>query len=259
MESNVLFVEITQHQKIIFQNGLRMKSKVLIFLSLLLFCSCQNKESHLYDFDNQFYSDHINYYLLQDVFLIDSSKYYNDVYVVTERTPYDFLNIDICKNGWSCRSYSEIVKYNKTYLDGRFNYENKFLNKIIEIENLKLKDSIKILDYWKKFNLRSLKISYEPNWNEIVDLFYYNIVFNTTESNGCFTRLDRCELQMYKNILNDLKEKKAGIYYATTWLPKYLSENARIKYIFDVKRLKLINNDGKVNVEISAGDYLKFR
>lgn len=234
-----------------------MKSKILF--AFVLFYACQNSKPHVYSIGNRFYEDNIKDYLYQDGLLIDSSKYYTDVYVVTERAPYEFLNIDICKNGWSCRSYNDIVNYNKTYLNGGFNYENKFLNKIIEIENLKLRDSLKILNYWKVINLVEIKISNDPNWNEIVDLFYDNIVFNTTESNGCFTRLDRCELQMYKNILNDLKDKKAGIFYATTWLPIYLSENARIKYIFDVKRLKLINNDGKVNVEISAGDYMKFR
>ncbi len=234
-----------------------MKSKILF--AFVLFYACHNSKTHVYKIGNRFYPDNIKEYLYQDSILIDSSKYYTDVNLITEATPYQALNIDICEMEWSCRSYGEIVNYNKIYLDGRFYNENKFLNKIIEVEKLKLSDSIKILNYWKVINLVEIKISNDPNWNEIVDLFYDNIVFNTIESNGCFTKLDRCELQMYKNILNDLKDKKAGIFYATTWLPIYLSENARIKYIFDVKRLKLINNDGKVNVEISAGDYVKFR
>lgn len=64
---------------------------------------------------------------------------------------------------------------------------------------------------------------------------------------------------MYKNILAELKNKKAGVYYATTWLPKYLSEDIRKKYNFDNKRLKFISNQGKVSVEISAGNFIKFR
>lgn len=169
-----------------------MKSKILF--ALVIFYSCQNRGQNVYHFDNQFYSDYINYYLYQDGVLIDSSKFYTNVYIVTERTPYEFLNIDICKQYWSCRSYNELVNYNKTYLEGRFNYENKFLNKIIEVENLKLMDSIKILSYWKQFNLKSFKVSNEPDWNEIVDLFYDNIIFNHIESKGCFSYIDQCEL-----------------------------------------------------------------
>lgn len=234
-----------------------MKSKILI--AFVLFYSCRNSKSYVYDIDNRFYADNIKYYLYQDGLLIDSSKYYTNVYLITEAAPYQALNIDICEKGWSCRSYIELVNFNKIYLEGRFNYENKFLNKIIEAENLNLSDSIKILNYWKVLNSVELKISNDPNWNGIVDLFYDNFVFNPRDSSGCYSRLDQCEIQMYKSILDDLKDKKAGFYYATSWLPEFLSKDIGVTYHFDVKRLKFINNNGNVSVEVSAGDFIKFR
>jgi hypothetical protein len=64
---------------------------------------------------------------------------------------------------------------------------------------------------------------------------------------------------MYKKMYAELKSKKAGVYYATTWHPKYLEEKIRRKNIFDTKKLEFLNVKGKVKVEISEGDFIKFR
>jgi hypothetical protein len=75
----------------------------LLFIILIYF-SCKTKVSHDYRVGNDLFRDHINHYLYQDSLLIDSAKTFTNVYLITERTPYQYLNIDICIEGWSCEA-----------------------------------------------------------------------------------------------------------------------------------------------------------
>lgn len=225
----------------------------------LVYCSCRNLEKHNYRFETHLYTDSVKYLLFKDMLLIDSAKYVAKYEIINGYTPYQVLNIDIFEQGWSCMSFDTISNYNKIYLQGRFNYENKFLNRIIDEENLKARDSIKILDYWQILNSNNLKLSNEPDWHEIIDLFYDKFVFNADELFQSKFKLDQCEIQMYNKILNELKYTKTGIYYATTWAPEFLEEESLRKFKFDNKRLEIISDNGMLKVVVSGGNYLEFR
>ncbi len=235
-----------------------MKLEILILLLFLCY-SCESVTDSEYEVRMKLYSDKVDYFLLQDQLLIDSARYEVSHQIIDGRTPYQELDIDIVESGWSCTNLDSIILYNDKYLKGRFNFENKFLNTIIEAESLELPDSIQILNYWKEIFSTSLNISTDQDWINIVDTFYNKFVFNQTDSLKSNFHLDNCEIQMFMNVYEELKSKQNGVYYATTWFPYFLEEESIRKFNFDVKRLELKENKGVLNAKVSAGSFIKFR
>lgn len=235
-----------------------MRLEMLIVL-LLLYSSCENVKDSEYEVKIKLYSDRIDYFLFQDQLLIDSTKYQVSHQIIDGRTPYQELGIDISEDGWSCTHLDTIVLYNRRYLNGRFNFENKFLNTIIEIENLELRDSIEILAYWKEIFPTHLKTSADQDWVKVIDIFYNEFVFKESDSVNSKYHLDKCEIEMYKAVYEELISKQSGVYYATTWAPGFLEEKSLRKYNFHNKRLELIGNQGIVVANVNGGNYIKFR
>lgn len=173
-----------------------MKLELLIVL-LVLFSSCESAKDSEYEVSMKLYSNRVDYFLSQDQLLIDSARYQVNHQIIDGRTPYQELDIDIFENDWSCTNLDSIVSYNRKYLNGRFNFENKFLNTIIKAENLELRDSTQILAYWKDIFPTQLKTSTDQDWIMIVDSFYNEFIFNQSDSSSSKYHLDTCEIQMY--------------------------------------------------------------
>lgn len=191
--------------------------------------------------------------------IIDSVHIVNKSQVL-ENT-YFKLKLPKNEKGWSCIFKNEISEYTRTVekFSKELEIEQRFLNKIIIIENLKKGDEHLVLRYWKQLNFNEWVIETDQEWNKVLDTFYSNFIINNDTSKLYIFQLDTCEIDMYKLFFRSLKNKSNNEFYLVKPLPKSpvdLESNISMPY---KKMYMLKAENGLLYVNITWDNFIFYR